>query len=107
MVVGSTLPSTPAVQERACGASPNCANGKGGIVLVHLLQGMLPTHRTAGTVLTDTSCDPDRYGISHCHNGIRLADGAAIVIRDDHDMQRNPCLSPGEKVWVEPVSTLS
>ncbi len=105
-VAGSIVAQTPAVLSRTCGASSNCQNGRDGIIVVHLLQGPLPSHRVQGLVLSDTSCDPDAYGISHCHNGILLADGTRILVQEDHNMQIYPCLSPGERVWVNAATSL-
>lgn len=105
-VAGSVVPQTPAVLSRACGASSDCQNGKDGILVVHLLQGPLPSHRVQGLVLTDTSCTPDAYGISHCHNEIRLDDGTTILVQHDHNMQVYPCLKPGEPVWVGSAASL-
>ncbi len=50
-------------------------------------------------------CTPDRYGISHCHNEIRLADGTVILVQEDHNMQYSPCLAPSEPLLVEPATT--
>ncbi|TAM59542.1 hypothetical protein EPN52_07570 [bacterium] len=68
---------------------------------VHLLAGALPPGATAAMTLTDANCQPDRLGVSHCINELRLTDGTLLVIRHDHDMRAVPCLSPGERVSVQ------
>ena len=55
-----------------------------------------------GVVLTDTRCDPDRMGVSHCLNRMRLADGTVVTVQHDHAMMNMPCLSPGERVVLTP-----
>lgn len=106
LVAGTPLPKAPAVQDRSCAVASACHNGEGGIILVHLLQGSASERKTSGTVLSDTLCTPDRYGISHCHNEIRLADGTTVIlVQEDHNMQYSPCLAPGEPVLVEPATT--
>lgn len=54
--------------------------------------------RAEATVLTDEDCMPDQQGISHCRNVVRLADGRILVLRHPHDMDKVPCLEPGETV---------
>lgn len=103
VVVGSTLPSVPKVAERNCLRSPDCHNGTGGTVLVQLVQGAVPASVQPGRVLTDQSCTPDKYGISHCLNQVELADGKMLVVRHNHSMMTDPCLRPGEQVRVEPL----
>jgi hypothetical protein len=68
---------------------------------VRLIKGVV-FHRTRGVVLTDTRCNPDRNGVSHCLNVIRLANGKTILVVHDHMMMLMPCLSPGEHVVVRP-----
>ncbi len=63
-----------------------------------LEKGTLPEGPVVGTVLTDEDCMPDQQGISHCRNVVRLAGGKTIVLRHPHEMQKVPCLAPGEKV---------
>lgn len=99
-------PVSPVVQSRLCAASPRCENGKNGIDVVELLSGTPPTAPVIATVVTDATCDPDRYGISHCLNVLRLRNGSALVVRHNHNMSMYPCLTPGETVRVTTVSNL-
>ncbi len=73
--------------------SPSAANLRAG-----LEKGALPDGPVEATVLTDEDCMPDRQGISHCRNRVRLAGGGIVVLRHPHDMHQVPCLAPGEKV---------
>jgi hypothetical protein len=68
---------------------------------VMLLHGSI-SHRTRATVLTDTRCNPDSHGVSHCLNRMRLADGQTITVVHSHRMMDMPCLDPGEHVVVTP-----
>lgn len=95
------LPKAPLVSFRDCiGRPTSCANGAAGVVLAYSLKGRPPTKVTQATVLTDVNCEADRYGISHCLNELRLADGRRITVRHDHNMHMYPCLGPGERVRV-------
>jgi hypothetical protein len=62
---------------------------------VRLLTGVV-RHRMRAVVLTDTRCNPDAMGVSHCLNRIRLASGKTILVVHNHRMMDMPCLSPGE-----------
>jgi hypothetical protein len=96
-----SLPKTPFIRTRDCVRRPrSCVNGVGGLELVYLTKGRMPTKATTATVLTDTGCAADRNGISHCSNTLRLASGRRITIRHDHSMMNDPCLRPGERVRV-------
>jgi hypothetical protein len=87
------------VGRRDCIAYPrDCVNGVGGIDVAYAISGTPPTRTQLGTVLTDTNCQPDSYGVSHCTNRIRLANGRELTVRHDHSMMNDPCLSPGERV---------
>ena len=98
---GKAAPPTAFTAPQDCLArASTCLNGKGGLELVYAVRGRLPKGSATGTVLTDTSCDPDRLGISHCLNVIRLAGGGQITVRHDHRMANDPCLAPGETVRV-------
>jgi hypothetical protein len=70
---------------------------------VRLLQGSVP-RRVHALVLTDTRCNPDENGVSHCLNRMRLANGHTVLAVHDHMMMRMPCLSPGERVLLTPRS---
>jgi len=96
-----SLPQTTLVRTRDCMRHPrSCVNGAGGLELVYLTRGRMPTTATTATVLTDTNCAADRNGISHCSNILRLASGRRITVRHDHSMMNDPCLTPGERVRV-------
>ncbi len=74
--------------------SPSAANLHAG-----LEKGTLPDGGpVVATVLTDEDCMPDRQGISHCRNSVRLPGGGIVVLRHPHNMDQVPCLAPGEKV---------
>lgn len=93
------------VGRRDCIAYPrDCVNGVAGIDVAYAISGTPPARTQLGTVLTDTNCQPDSYGISHCTNRIRLADRHVLTVRHDHSMMNDPCLSPGERVHVRAIS---
>ena len=71
------------------------------VTTVKLLRGTV-TKRMSAVVLTDTRCDPDATGMSHCLNRMRLADGTVVTAQHDHRMMNMPCLSPGEHVLLTP-----
>lgn len=81
-------------------------NGHGGQYVLQLLEGKAPEagKEVAGVVLSDTNCQPDTQGFSHCNNGIRLANGARITVINTHQMWRYQCLHPGEAVSVTRVN---
>ncbi len=103
VVASGTVPSTPKLAERNCLRSPDCRNGAGGTELVQFVKGTVPLSVQSGRVLTDESCSPDQYGISHCLNEVELANGTTLVVRHNHNMMNDPCLSPGEQIRVEPL----
>ncbi len=88
----------PALRARVCGPRTGCANGQAGLSLVRFVGGDHPPATGTATVLTDTNCEPDAYGISHCLNALRLAGGRSLVVRHAHDMHAYPCLTPGDSV---------
>jgi hypothetical protein len=89
------------VGRRDCIAYPrNCVNGVAGIEVAYAISGKPSARSQIGTVLTDTNCRPDSYGVSHCTNKIRLAGGRVLTVRHDHSMMNDPCLAPGERVHV-------
>lgn len=95
------LPRTPFFALRDCLGRPRtCVNGAGGLVVAYGIVNGKPLGRSTATVLTDENCEPDRFGISHCLNALRLADGRRMTVRHDHDMGNDPCLAPGESVRV-------
>jgi hypothetical protein len=68
-----------------------------------MLSGSMPTTTILGTVLSDAECTPDGMGVSHCRNGIALDDGSTIEVRHHHRMAEVACLTPGERVVVQPA----
>ncbi|QSO52854.1 hypothetical protein JZ785_02685 [Alicyclobacillus curvatus] len=78
-------------------------NGAGGQRYVQVIQGSL-TANVGGIVKTDTDCTADSAGLSHCHNVIALDNQSQITVIDTHNMSKNPCLNPGERVNLQPVS---
>lgn len=101
VIAADATPATAAVRSRLCGASPDCLNGENNIDVTVLESGQMPQHAMLAVVETDENCAPDIYGISHCLNQLRLANGRTIEVRHDHNMARFPCLKPGETVQVE------
>jgi hypothetical protein len=77
-------------------------NGAGGQHLLRVFRGEAPAAgvRVTGTVMTDTDCDPDALGLSHCHNIIDLGNGRRIEVENTHNMPVHPCLSPGQRLTV-------
>jgi len=80
-------------------------NGRGGHYLLQIASGRVPQagKRVTGTVATDTDCDADAEGLSHCHNIIELTDGSRITVIDTHNMNVNRCMSPGERISLNGV----
>jgi hypothetical protein len=72
------------------------------VTTVHILRGAVHARHMSATVLSDTRCNPDANGVSHCLNRMRLADGSVITVQHDHMMMNMPCLSPGEHVVLTP-----
>jgi len=75
-------------------------NGHNGKYLLQVVEGPAPKagKRVTGTVTSDTDCDADAEGLSHCHNIIELTDGSRITVIDTHNMHINRCMSPGERI---------
>jgi len=80
-------------------------NGHDGHYLLQVASGRVPQagKRVTGTVASDTDCDADAEGLSHCHNIIELTDGSRITVIDTHNMQVNRCMSPGERISLSRV----
>lgn len=105
LVVPAGEKAPRALAARDCASHPRtCTNGTGGIELAFAVKGTAPASTTTATVRTDTNCDADANGISHCLNRLLLASGAVLVVRHDHSMMNDPCLSPGERVLVRRVA---
>ena len=79
--------------EPAPSARPECMRAL-------LVKGTLPGGFVEATVLTDEDCAPDRHGVSHCRNKLRLPNGKTITVRHPHRMHDVPCMTPGETVRV-------
>jgi hypothetical protein len=75
-------------------------NGRDGRHLQQIADGSALSAGTTivGVVVSDTLCQPDAQGFSHCHNGIELADGKRMTVIDTHLMSRYPCLEPGQRL---------
>ncbi len=82
-------------------------NGAGGNYVLQLVQGHALARGTTlhGVVTSDLTCTPDEQGLSHCHNGIDLADGTHITVVDNHAMSIHPCLKPGEQIVVSGLNS--
>ena len=65
-----------------------------------LKSGRLPDGVVDAVVVTDEDCAPDRHGVSHCRNKLRLPNGRTVTVRHPHRMQDVPCMTPGETVRV-------
>jgi hypothetical protein len=98
---GRGLTGEPTIPRGAPLASWN-ENGQGGKYLLQIVEGDAPPSmaKLFGVVASDTTCEPDPRGLSHCHNAINLANGTRITVIDTHRMSRTPCLRPGNVVWL-------
>jgi hypothetical protein len=63
-----------------------------------LIDGELPHNAIEATVLSDEDCEPDKDGVSHCRNRLRLRGGSELTVRHPHRMHDVPCMTPGEIV---------
>jgi hypothetical protein len=77
---------------------PNMS-GTDGILMATLVSGQLPSEATRAIVRTDSNCQPDPEGVSHCLNQLEIG-SQTILLRHDHKMSITPCLTPGETVYV-------
>ena len=68
-----------------------------GLLMANMRAGSLPAGAASATVLTDSNCEPDADGISHCINDLNVG-GTAVTVQHHHNMAQVPCLSPGETV---------
>ena len=75
-------------------------NGRDGRYLLQLVEGRAPKtgKSVTGIVASDTDCDADAEGLSHCHNIIEFPNGSRITVIDTHNMHVNPCMSPGDRI---------
>ena len=99
VVYGGDTSSQSALLKSASLASWS-ENGRDGRHLLQIADGsVLPAGAAiVGVVVSDTLCQPDAQGFSHCHNGIELADGKRMTVIDTHLMSRYPCLEPGQRL---------
>jgi hypothetical protein len=85
------------------GAGTQEVSPEAGPMYSSYLDGTMPSRPMMATVLSDANCAPDAEGVSHCLNRLRLDDGDEVTVRHNHKMTEVPCLSPGERVFVEPA----
>lgn len=81
-------------------------NGRDGRYLLQVIKGKAPKSAkpVIGTVTSDTDCDADADGLSHCHNTIKLPNGKEFTVIDTHNMHQNRCLGAGDKLSLSAVS---
>ena len=77
-------------------------NGAAGRRVLQIFRGDVPPAgvQLVGTVKSDSNCEPDALGLSHCHNIIDLSNGRRIEIVNTHIMTKHPCLAPGDRVTI-------
>jgi hypothetical protein len=68
-----------------------------GLLMTSLVSGQLPTGAAQAIVRTDSNCQPDQDGISHCLNELAIG-STTMVVRHHHRMSEISCLTPGETV---------
>lgn len=88
------------VYEKSENPTPSAS---GELMHARVVKGELPSRASVAVVKTDEDCAPDRAGISHCLNRLRMKDGSFIKVRHPHDMHKVPCMTPGERVEVKPA----
>ncbi len=76
-------------------------NGVGGRNMLQLTEGLV-SGPEPGLVISDTNCEADALGLSHCYNRIRVAGGIVVVVHT-HNMRFYPCLMPGQRVLLKPL----
>ena len=69
------------------------------LLMTSLFSGQLPSGATRATVRTDSNCQPDQEGVSHCLNELAIG-SATVVVRHHHKMSEVSCLTPGETVTI-------
>ncbi|GAB4430233.1 MAG: hypothetical protein OHK0015_15120 [Chloroflexi bacterium OHK40] len=89
VVVGGMTDSLPGTSNEA------------GYLMTNLRAGQIPEGATTATVLTDTNCEPDADGVSHCLNDLQIGN-VVVTVQHHHQMHSVPCLSPGETVTLMP-----
>jgi hypothetical protein len=68
-----------------------------GLLMTSLVTGQLPNGAMRATVRTDSNCQPDPEGVSHCLNQMEIG-STTLMVRHHHKMSEVPCLTPGEMV---------
>jgi len=103
---GRTATGDPTIPRGAPLASWS-ENGQGGRHLLQIADGIAPPAgvTVSGVVVSDTQCEPDARGFSHCHNGVELANGVRITVIDMHLMSRYPCLEPGQRLSLTGITS--
>ncbi len=91
VVVGGMTDSLPGTSNEA------------GYLMTNLRAGTIPEGATTATVLTDTNCEPDADGVSHCLNDLQIGN-VVVTVQHHHQMHSVPCLSPGETVTLMPFA---
>jgi hypothetical protein len=89
VVVGGMSDSLPGTSNEA------------GYLMTNLRAGQIPAGATTATVLTDSNCEPDADGVSHCLNDLQIGN-VVVTVQHHHQMHSVPCLSPGEIVTLMP-----
>lgn len=79
---------------------PGTSN-EAGYLMTNLRSGQIPKGATTAEVLTDTNCEPDADGVSHCLNDLQIGN-VIVTVQHHHQMHSVPCLSPGETVTLMP-----
>jgi hypothetical protein len=69
------------------------------LLMTSLVSGELPSQAIQAVVRTDSNCQPDENGVSHCLNELAFG-SATVVVRHHHKMSEVPCLTPGETVTI-------
>ncbi|HMQ33919.1 MAG TPA: hypothetical protein PKD53_24520 [Chloroflexaceae bacterium] len=91
VVVGGMSDSLPGTSNEA------------GYLMTNLRAGTIPEGATTATVLTDTNCEPDADGVSHCLNDLQIGN-VVVTVQHHHQMHSVPCLSPDEIVTLMPFA---
>jgi hypothetical protein len=69
------------------------------LLMTSLVDGQLPIQAMQAIVQTDSNCQPDEHGVSHCLNELAVGE-STIMVRHHHKMSDVPCLTPGETVTI-------
>ena len=101
-VGGHVVPGTGSLRTLVVKTQNDRVSSAGGALEAMLLEGTMPAGQMVATVMSDENCQPDGEGVSHCLNRLRFDDGTMMAVRHNHRMGDVPCLSPNERVIVEP-----